>query len=363
MAATTPDFSFYVNHRNHWISHLINGLAIAYVLLGYGFSIFCIAQPAVWLNGVGVVLLLHTLVWAAYFVHEFVHSTIFRRPDWNAAFGQIMLFLTGSCYSDYRDIVSNHLAHHKNRADFSAFSIPDFLRSRPKPILQLIIVLEWLYFPVMNFMLRWLNVISPFLGQARRDERLRNVLLLLLRGSLLTALAYYSPRAIVLYFFTYICFLNVLRFIDCFQHTYTVFQLGQSLPQYSLEHEEKHTFSNLISQRWSWLNLLLLNFSYHNAHHRVIRCPWYLLPKLDAELYPREYRQYVTLGKLMRNYHRFRVHRLFNDQGDVIDTENGLNLDNFVGAIGVSFLFSREPLEWLKLPNSHASDNVTLPSA
>lgn len=356
----TPDFSFYINHRTHWKSRLINGLAIAYVLLGYGFAVFCIAQPTGLVNLVGVVLLIHTLVWAAYFVHEFVHSTIFRQPSWNALWGQTMLFITGSCYSDYRDIASNHLAHHKNRADFSVFSLPDFLRSLPKPLLQLIVALEWLYFPVINFMFRWLNALSPFLGQSRRDERWRNAALLLLRGSLFTAFAFYSLKAVLLYFFAYICFINILRFVDCFQHTYTVFQLGQPLPHYTLEHEEANTFSNLVSRQWSWLNLLLLNFSYHNAHHRVIRCPWHLLPKLDAELYTRDYRQYVTLGSLVSNYHRFRVHRLFNGQGVVAETENGLDLDQFVGAVGVSFLFSREPLDWLKLPEP---DGTTIPSA
>ncbi|MBI4783435.1 MAG: fatty acid desaturase [Oscillatoriophycideae cyanobacterium NC_groundwater_1537_Pr4_S-0.65um_50_18] len=351
----TPDFSFYINRRTHWTSFLINGVAIAYVVLGYGFALFCLTQPVGWINLAGVVLLIHTLVWAAYFVHEFVHGTIFRQPRWNAAFGRLMLFITGSCYSAYRDIASNHLAHHKNRADFSVFSIPNFLRSLPKPLLQIIVALEWLYFPVINFMFRWLNTLSPFLGQSRRDERLRNAALLLLRGSLFTALALYDFKAVLLYFFAYICFINILRFIDCFQHTYTVFQLGQPLPHYSLEHEETNTFSNLVSRRWSWLNLLLLNFSYHNAHHRVIRCPWYLLPQLDAELYPRNYRQYVTLGRLVRNYHCFRIHRLFNDQGVVIETENGLDLDRFVGAVGVSFLFSREPLDWLKLPEDNGA--------
>ncbi|MBE9018161.1 fatty acid desaturase [Chroococcidiopsidales cyanobacterium LEGE 13417] len=346
--AATPDASFYINDRNYWI----NGAALAYVLVGYSFAIFCIVQHLWWLNLLGTVLLTHTLIWAAYFVHEFIHGNIFRTPRWNSAFAQVMLFLTGSCYSRYRDVASNHLAHHKNRADFSAFSLPDFLQTAPKPILRLIVALEWLYFPAVNFLLRWFNALSPFLGQQRRDERVRNGLLLLLRGSLFTALAIYSPRAIVLYFFAYICFINILRFIDCFQHTYTVFQLGQPLPQYSLEHEEANTFSNLISLRWSWLNLLLLNFGYHNAHHRVIRCPWYLLPKLDAELYPRNYRQYVTLPQLIANYHRFRIHRLFYGQGMVVDTEKGLNLDNFVGAVGVSFLFSREPIDWLKLAAS-----------
>jgi fatty acid desaturase len=303
-------------------------------------------------NTFGVLLLLHTLLWAAYFIHELIHGTPFRQPKINVLVGNMMLFLTGSCYCRFQDLARHHLAHHKNRADFSAFSIAGFLKSLPKPLLQLIIGLEWLYFPVVNFILRWFCIIAPFLEESRRDERSRNALLLLLRGCLFGLLAWYSLRAIVLYCFAYICFINILRFIDCFQHTYTVFQFGQDLPRYSLEYEEANTYSNLLSYRWKWLNLILLNFGYHNAHHRVIQCPWYLLPQLDAELYPAQYRQHITLNRLVLNYHKFRIYRLFNGQGEVIDTDQGLKLDNFVGGVGVSFLILREPLSWLKLSSS-----------
>ncbi len=140
--------------------------------------------------------------------------------------------------------------------------------------------------------------------------------------------------------------------MDCFQHTYAVFQLGQSLPQYSLEYEEANTYSNLMPDRWRWLNLLFLNFGYHNAHHRLIHCPWYLLPQLDTELYESEHQQHVTLNHLVKNYHQFRIHRLFHGGETVIEMDKGLDLEQFSGGIGVSFLILREPLDWLKLKNS-----------
>ena len=339
----TVSFNTYINARNSWI----NGIALAYVFGGYGVSLVLISASAWYWNLVGVGLLLHTLLWAAYFVHELMHGNIFRRPGDNEAVGQLLLFLTGSCYCRYRDLARFHLAHHKNRADFSPFSLAQFLQSLPKPILHLLIALEWLYFPAVNLLLRWLTILSPFLDHRRSDERFRTATLLLVRGSLFAALAWYSPRAVVLYFFVYLCFINLLRFVDCFQHTYKVFQFGQKIPQFSLEYEEANTFSNVISVRWRWLNLLLLNFGYHNAHHRVMRCPWYLLPKLDAQLYPDNYRQRVTLPQLVRNYHRFRIERLFNGQGSVSSGETGLELSDFVGGVGVSFLVLREPLSWI----------------
>ena len=327
----------------------LNSLALAYVVVGYGGAIVCLTASAWLLNILGVLLLTHTLVWAAYFVHEFIHGTIFPNPKLNALGAQVMLFLTGSCYCRYGPLARYHLAHHKNRADFSAFAMGDFLRSLPPYLLKLIEILEWLYFPVINLMLRWFCALSPFLGETRQDDRWRNGELLLVRGSLFGILTWYSWRATVLYFIAYLCFLNILRFMDCFQHTYTVVQMGQPLPKYSPEYEERNTYSNVVLGRWRWLNLLFLNFGYHNAHHQVIHCPWHLLPQLDTALYPTGYQQRVSLGSLVKNYHRFRMRRVFGEKSNVVETADGLDFESFYGDLGVSFLVLREPLDWLKL--------------
>jgi fatty acid desaturase len=347
----TPSLTTNLANRNHWL----NGLALFYVLAGYGLGLVGICSSAWYFNILGTLLLTHSLVVAAYFIHEFIHGTVFRNPGWNAIAGNIMLFLTGSCYSRFRDLARNHLAHHKNRADFSAFSVPDFLDSLPKPVLNLIIALEWLYFPALNFILRGLCALSPFFSESRRDERWKNVVLLTLRTGLLIGLGWYSLRGLILYCLAYICFINILRFIDCFQHTYPVFQLNQQIPAFGLNHEEVNTYSNLVSLCWPGLNLLLLNFGYHNAHHRVIHCPWYLLPQLNAELYPIDYQQQIPLAALVGNYHRFRIPRLFNRQAIPHETYESFELEQFIGSVGVSFLILREPIQWLKLPISVVS--------
>lgn len=344
-----PAISDTLTARLNQPNYGLNALALGYVLGGYGIAIFCIASASWVLNGVGVLLLTHVLMWAAYFVHEFMHGAIFKRLKWNAVWGQVMVFLTGSCYCRYQPLANYHMMHHKNRADFSAFAISDFLTVLPSWVRRLIVGLEAMYFPAVNFILRWFCALSPFLGETRKADRWRNAGLLLLRGSLFALLAFYSGRAVVLYLVAYVCFLNLLRFIDCFQHTFEVLQLGQPMPKFSAEYEETNTYSNVVSMKWPGLNLLFLNFGYHNAHHQMIYCPWYLLPQLDAELYQPGYRQVVTLGRLVKLYHRYRVQRLFSDEGHVQDTEAGLSLEGFYGAIGVSFLVLREPLDWLKL--------------
>ncbi|YAF98990.1 MAG: fatty acid desaturase (plasmid) [Nodularia sp. CChRGM 3473] len=355
-----PDFKFYTHHRNYWLNYLV----IMYIFSGYGFSLFCITTDVWWLNLLGVCLLVHSLMWAAYFIHEFFHNNIFFRPSLNLAFGEIMLFLTGSCYSRFRDLAHHHIAHHIHRVDLSPFSplsIVDFLRFLPKPVLKMIVFLELLYFPAVNLILRWMIALSPFLGQARRDECVRNTLLLLIRGSLFTALAICSPRAAILYFIAYICFLNITQFLECFQHTFPTFQIDDNIPKYSQEHEEANTYTIVLSRHWRWLDLLVfLNHNYHNAHHKLMTCPWYLLSKMDAEIYQVNSLQYISALKLFRNYFhfRYRIHRLLDGAGSVKQTEKGLDFNNFVGATGFSFMLLRTRFDWLNISSSKNSSTI-----
>ncbi|WP_013334622.1 fatty acid desaturase family protein [Gloeothece verrucosa] len=346
VAKKIPNPKFYAHHRNNWL----NGIVIAYIFGGYGLSLFCITANNGWLNLLGVVLLTHTLTWAAFFVHEFFHQNIFAHSRLNLVFGEAMLFITGSCYSPFGDLASHHLAHHIYRADFSPFypfSMIDFLQSLPKLLLKIIVVLEWLCIPIVNLMFRWMIILSPFLSKNRKNERFSQVLLIILRGGLITALALYSPRSLIFYFIGYIGFLHTLQFIEGFQHTYSAFQIKGEVPKQTLEYEETNSYSLVLRP---WLSVLLcLNNNYHNAHHRLMSCPWYLLPRLDAELYPRNYVQYVPLLKLLKNYFRYRLYRLFQGQGIVARNEHGLILDNFAGATGMSFMILRKPFDWVQL--------------
>lgn len=86
-------------------------------------------------------------------------------------------------------------------------------------------------------------------------------MLLLYRGALLTLLAYFSPKAVVLYAIAYISFVNLMRFADAFHHTYDYAIVGQPFPKRDRTDEEAHTFSNLVSASHPWLNLLYLNYS------------------------------------------------------------------------------------------------------
>ena len=343
------DFKFYRHQRNIWL----NTIALSYIIGGYILSLFLITTNIWWSNLLGVILLAHTLTWSAFFAHEFFHHNIFSNSWLNIAFGEIMLFLTGSCYQRFKDLARHHIAHHVHRADFSPFhpfSMSDFLHSLSQPVQKLIIFLEWLCIPAVNLLFRWMIALAPFLSHNRQDERRRNGELLILRGSLFLLLAIYSPKGVILYFLSYVIFLNVIQFSECFQHTYSAFHIEGKVPKYSQEYDEAHTYSLALPKYWSWLSLpIFLNNNYHNAHHRLMSCPWYLLPRLNDELYPKQYCQWIAVPKLLKNYFRYRVHRLFHGQGNVEKTAQSLDIEQFTGASGMSFMLLRKPFDWLHL--------------
>lgn len=113
-----------------------NVIAILYVLGGYCGAIALLLLPNIWLNALGVVILTHSLVLSAYMSHEFMHGTIFTDRKWNAVGGSVMLWLNGGCYARFKDLAQEHIAHHVNRVDFSAFNLPAFIKNlglKPRP--------------------------------------------------------------------------------------------------------------------------------------------------------------------------------------------------------------------------------------
>lgn len=327
-----------VSSYAHRQKPLWNAIAILYTLVAYVGGIALLLLPTVGLNALGFFLLSHSLICSAYLSHELMHSTIFATRQANAAWGTVMLWLNGGCYATFQELALRHIAHHVDRVDFSSFDLAATIRSLPTLLRQGVLVLEWLYIPVISFWVQWRSIISPFRNPARRQQRRQVLLTLLIRGALFTMLAIASPKALILYFLAYVVMVTVLRWQDAFQHTYEVFPVGSSLPKRDRQHEQANTFSTNLSKRFPWLNLLLLNFGYHNAHHEVMKCPWHSLPELDRALFAGDEVHYVPLSQLLLSYHRFRVSRIFSGQGIAVDPQGNPTPDTFYGAVGVSFL-------------------------
>jgi fatty acid desaturase len=315
-----------------------NIIAIAYVFTLYILGIALILQMS-WLpNILGVIAIAHSLVISTSLTHEFIHGNIFKSRQLNVFWGEAMTHLNGACYAPWENLVEHHFNHHLHHVDVVRFDTVKYLNQDINPVLRSIyVVLEWLYFPALEFEMRWRIILDPVMDVNKRSLLTRTVLLVLMRTLGFGLLAWVSWHALLLYFIAYISFVNLMRFVDAFHHTYEYSIAGQKFPQLDRVYEQKNTFSNLVSIKYPWLNLLFLNFGYHNAHHHNMSCPWHELPELHDKLYGERNQSLLPLPLLISNYHRFRLLRLFTGQG-AMNTEGERLLDSFTGGVAVSLL-------------------------
>lgn len=315
-----------------------NMMAITYVFSAYILGIVLILQQFWLLNIWGVIAITHSLVISTALTHEFIHGNIFKSRQLNAFWGEMMTHVNGACYAPWENLVEHHFNHHLHHVDIVRFDVVQYLTQDINLIQRSIYVaLEWLYFPMLEFEMRWRIIFDPVLDQKKRDLLGRTMFWAVLRTIVFGVLAWASWKALLLYFFAYVSFVNLTRFADAFHHTYEYTIVGEEFPQLGRAYEQKNTFSNLVSVKYPWLNLLFLNFGYHNAHHHNMSCPWHELPELHHKLYGKTNQGLLPLPMLIGNYHRFRLHRLFSGQG-TINSKGEQQLDSFIGGVAVSLL-------------------------
>ena len=319
-----------------------NILAIGYTFIGYGVGIALLIYGNLWLNILGIFVVAHSLIFSAYFIHEFAHGTVFKTKEFNFRCGVAMAWLNGSCYASFLDLRRKHMRHHRDRADVITFDYKAFLRAGPSWLCNVVLFLEWAYIPAVEFIMRGYVMILPFIDSTRGADRKRIISVLALRLLFFTGLAWVSLKALVLYIVAYLIFITVLRFVDCYQHTYDAIAILAEgcVPENKIRdraYEQNNTYSNLVSVRYPFLNMLLLNFPYHNAHHEKPGVPWYRLPSLHLELYGDVSENIIPMSRLLSGFHKYRVKRILSD--DYGKVTSGLQkADGFYGAVGVSFL-------------------------
>ena len=323
---------------------LPNTAALAFTLLGWPLGVALLVLPSWWLNALGFALVVLTLVWSAYFIHEFAHQAIFKTAQANARWGTLMTWLNGSCYAPFADLRRKHMRHHVERADVLTFDARGFLLRSPAWFRNTVLALEWAYVPAVEFIMRAYVISLPFVDERKRERRLRIIGIALVRIAAFALLAWVSVKALLLYFAAYMVFITVLRFADCFQHTYDAYPIldDAPIPKDKLRdaaYEQANTFSNVVDIDSFWLNLLWLNFGYHNAHHERPTLPWYRLPAYHRQLYGDDYVQVIPVSTLLKSFHINRVKRVISDDyGAVAPHGTPGRADGFLGAVGVSFL-------------------------
>ena len=364
MLANSLNLNKYFQQTDDLLAHY---LVFSFTFIGYAMGLVSLFAANWWLNIVGGLVLTEALIISAYLLHEFSHRSIFITAALNRHWGIVMTWMNGSCYNTFEEIRDKHMHHHVDRADVISFDIKRFIRSLPRPLNKLVKALEWAYIPVAEIIMHVMVVVMPFITPAWQHKRARIVLIVLLRGTLFSLMAWVSIKAWLLYVLAYCLMLTALRFADAYQHTYDVFVSIESGTNNKLEledgklrdraYEQANTYSNLTSVAHPWLNLLLLNFSYHNAHHEKPVVAWNQLPQLHEKLYGKAETSthstasaaVIPMMTLLKSYHRHRLTRLESDDYGTLtfkpaNSKTGLKqldlggADHFMGAVGVSFL-------------------------
>jgi fatty acid desaturase len=326
-------------------SILPNSLAFSFAIFGYALGVFMLFSNHWLINVAGVLLTAQALIISAYLLHEFSHWSIFKTPEMNRHWGVLMTWINGSCYSTFEEIRSKHMHHHVDRADVLTFNVQHLMRDMPSFARSIIKVLEWMYIPALEILMHFLVIVLPFLRPEWHYKRARLISIMLIRVPLFALMAWVSIKAWLLYLLAYGIMLTALRFADAFQHTYDVFlesalaESGGKINDDKLRdraYEQANTFSNLTSLQYPWLNLMFLNFPYHNAHHEKPVVPWFQLPQLHQQLFgDSNLLPVIPMSKLLLAYHRHRVKRLQSDDYGVLTNDSA---NAFIGAAGVSFL-------------------------
>jgi fatty acid desaturase len=322
------------------VAWIANTLVLGWTCAAWLGSFALMGAPAPFLNAAGVVLCAHAMILAAYLIHEAAHQALFAAGRANTVAGEAMNFIAGSAYASFERIRHMHIRHHLDRADLTCFDFKGLLRRRPA-VRRTLQVLEWAYVPATEVLMHWQVIGRPFSAASQRRHLPRVAAMLVVRLGLLTLLGLWSLKALLLYLVAAALLLHVLNFFDAFHHTFEQYFVApdEPLPMAGRDrrYEQAHTYSNVISRRLPWLNLLILNFGYHNAHHHRPSMPWYRLRALHRDLYGEEGGGMLPLAQLLRTWHRNRVRRVLAEDYGVPSPGPG-GADDFVGAHGVSFL-------------------------
>ncbi len=301
----------------HAQGSLYYGGAIAYALIAYAVGFAGLFADAWFVSLPSMLLLAHSMVIAAYLIHECGHNLVFEHSRHNAVLGRLMSWLCGAAYGTYEDMRYKHFRHHVDNDDVVWFDYDAFFERHPR-ITSATRLLEWFYIPAHDLIMHTVMVFTSFLIPQRRQQRRRNVFVILVRGGIFLALAVFVPKVALLYVAAYLLMMHVLRFMDSVQHDYpyntTLFDYEAPPHKGDVEWEQEHTFSNPLSLRFPKLNWLTLNFGYHNAHHADMNVPWYRLPQLHFEMTGNAPDRVIPFGSQLRLYHRNRVRRVYNPQ-------------------------------------------------
>jgi len=293
------------------------GTAFLYAISAYALGISGLFSASWIVNLLATLFLAHGMIIAAYMIHECGHNMVFKRQRDNTRLGRVLSWICGAAYGTYEDMRYKHFRHHVDNDDVVWFEYEEWFEKHPV-LLRVTRLLEWFYIPAHDLIMHFIMVFTSFIIPERRDQRARNVTVILIRGGVFVTVAVMFPKVAILYAVAYMLMMHILRFMDALQHDYpyhaTLFERAEAPNKGDSEWEQEHTFSVPLSLKYPWVNLLTLNFGYHNAHHYDMNVPFYRLPALHEELTQNDPERVIPFASQLKLYHRNRVMRVSNPQ-------------------------------------------------
>jgi fatty acid desaturase len=289
------------------------GGALFYVVAAYVLGWFGLVSANGFINIAATLLLAHAMTIAAYLIHECGHNLVFRSHRDNARLGRGLGWICGASYGTYEDMRYKHFRHHVDNDDVVWFDYEKFFADHPL-VLRITKILEWLYIPAHDLIMHFIMVFTSFIIPQRKNQRGRNLTVILIRGGIFAALLVFAPKVAVLYAIAYMLMMTILRFMDSLQHDYpyslTLFEFDKPPRKGNFAWEQEHTFSNPHTLARDWPNWFTLNFGFHNAHHDDMTVPWFRLPAKHREMFGSDPAAVIPLGAQLRIFHKQRVRRI-----------------------------------------------------
>ncbi len=297
--------------------------AIVYSIVLLVASIMMVLQGS-WVSIIiATICLAHSLTVAAYMIHECAHNTVFKDTGNNARLGRLLMWYVGASYVTYEQVRYKHFRHHVDNDDVVSFDNERFMRERPK-LLASIKALEFFYIPAHDMLMHWIMVFNSIYLPENNDRKLSNLSMLLLRGLFFIALAWVDINLLLVYIVAYIMMITVLRFMDSLQHDYpynlTLYSDEVPPRKGDKQYEREHTYSNPLNPDRKYIDWLVLNFGFHNAHHERPTLAWYQLTDYHRQHFGQEY--CIAFKTQCKIFHRYRVARILNEGGDLDHLED-----------------------------------------
>ena len=247
--------------------------------------------------------------------------------------------INGLSFFSFEAYRKDHVRHHAEKIDIGGFDSGHFAVAHPR-LFSAIIVAEKIYLPAFYYLIKLTNIYAVIFS-GRRREVTRGIGSLCIYVVAFATFARFSLMLVLVWQASSFLRIHIVRFVDCFQHSFQqVYTEGEKLT-HGKHYEIQNTFSVPVARKFTFLNLIILNFGYHAAHHCFPTCPWYMLPHLEAAII-KQLRLYgvsdtreesTPFFNFLTAYHRGRLSRIIStDEGQPYDADGQFTTHHFTGA-------------------------------